>query len=110
MVHRLIAQTFLDNPDNLPEVSHLDETRTNNCVSNLIWASPKDNSNMPLRKQRISEKAKKSPVICLETQEVFSSIIEAAKALNVNADCISNCCRGKQQVTGKEKLHFKYYD
>ena len=34
-IHRLVALAFIPNPNNLPEVSHLDETRTNNCVDNL---------------------------------------------------------------------------
>lgn len=42
-VHRLIAMTFLDNPDNLPEVNHKDFNRLNNFVSNLEWCSHYDN-------------------------------------------------------------------
>ena len=42
-VHRLTAQAFLDNPDNKTEVNHIDCDRTNNNVSNLEWATHREN-------------------------------------------------------------------
>lgn len=42
-VHRLVAETFIDNPDNLPEVNHKDCDKSNNCVSNLEWVTSRGN-------------------------------------------------------------------
>ena len=42
--HRLVAETYLPNPDNLPEVNHKDRDKTNNDVSNLEWSTSRDNS------------------------------------------------------------------
>lgn len=42
-VHRLVAEAFIPNPDNLPEVNHIDGNRSNNAVHNLEWVSHADN-------------------------------------------------------------------
>jgi hypothetical protein len=42
-LHRLIAETFIPNPDNLPQVNHKDFNKWNNCVDNLEWCSAKYN-------------------------------------------------------------------
>ena len=43
MIHRLVADAYIPNPDNLPQVDHIDEDRTNNCVNNLQWITNRDN-------------------------------------------------------------------
>ena len=44
-VHRLVAETFIDNPNNLSEVNHIDENKANNSVDNLEWCDRKYNNN-----------------------------------------------------------------
>lgn len=53
-IHRLVAEAFIPNPDNLPEINHKDENKSNNCVDNLEWISHIDNLNYGTRNERIS--------------------------------------------------------
>ena len=54
-IHRLVAEAFIPNPNNLETINHKDEVKTNNTVSNLEWMSQKDNDNYGTRNKRVSE-------------------------------------------------------
>ena len=62
-VHRLVAQTFIPNPENKPEIDHIDANPLNNMVENLRWVTHKENMNNPLsrKKQSVSMQGKKYP-------------------------------------------------
>ena len=59
-VHRLVAENFIDNPDNLPQVNHIDEDKTNNHVENLEWCSPVYNNTYGTRLARCKETINKN--------------------------------------------------
>ena len=57
-LHRVVAQTFIENPNNLPEVNHIDEDKTNNNVSNLEWCDRQQNAQHSLAKHYLVENIK----------------------------------------------------
>ena len=98
LVHRLIAQTFIPNPDNLPQVNHKDEDKENNSVQNLEWCDRKYNINYGTRTQRQAEKISK-PVLQYEKSGEFvkewKSTHDVQRNLGYFHNNISNCCNGK---------------
>lgn len=58
-IHRLVAEAFIPNPNNLPQINHKDENPNNNYVDNLEWCNGKYNTNYGTRNKRISTKLSK---------------------------------------------------
>ena len=99
-VHRLVAKTFIPNPDNLPEVNHKDEDKENNSVQNLEWCDQKYNINYGTRTQRQAEKCSK-PVLQYTKDGEFvmewKSMQDVQRNLNYSQGHISSCCTGKRK-------------
>ena len=99
-VHRLVAKTFIPNPDNLPEVNHKDEDKENNSVHNLEWCSSKYNANFGTRTQRQAEKLSK-PVLQYSLDGEFvkewPSTSDVERNLGYFHNNISSCCLGKRK-------------
>ena len=105
LVHRLVAQTFIENPDNLPEVNHRDCDRANNNAGNLEWCTHQENvAYRDKLGHTARNNAPKSPVyaINLATLEVsrFPSQMEAGRSLGILYQSIYKVLKGRINQTG----------
>ena len=107
LVSRLVAQAFIPNPNNLPEVNHKDEDKSNNKIDNLEWCTHKYNSNYGTRTARIIPKTidkTRKPVDQYNDDGVlikeWYSTNEAARTLGIIQQNITKCCQGKRYHAG----------
>lgn len=91
-VHRLVAQAFIPNPDNLPCINHKDETPSHNNVENLEWCTQKYNINYGTAIQRRSKKVYQY-TLDGELVKVWASTKECGRN-GFNHGAIAACCRG----------------
>lgn len=100
-VHRLVAETFIPNPDNLPQVNHKDCNRKNNNVENLEWCNNSYNQKYKNKFGISQTEAAGHPLfaINLATLEVlhFSSQGEASRVLEIRRGNINNVIKGRRK-------------
>lgn len=94
-VHRLVAEAFIPNPNNLDTINHKDEVKTNNAASNLEWLSRADNI-IYSRAHQVQMFDKSSGQLLA----TFSSTHEANRVTGIAQQSISACCRGVYKSAG----------
>lgn len=102
-VHRLVAEAFIPNPNNFPQVNHKDEDKSNNRVSNLEWMTLKRNINYGTRNKRMAlTKGKNVKAFDDDGNFImgFCSMAVAEKITGINQGDISRCTLGKTEHAG----------
>jgi hypothetical protein len=103
-VHRLVAMAFVDNPENKPQVNHIDEDRSNNVASNLEWVTCLENNNHGTRNIRVSQSKRNTN--CKRILQLnkngdpireWVSINEVERQLGYDTGLMSKCCKGKKK-------------
>lgn len=110
LVHRLVAETFIPNPNCLPEVNHKDGNKENNCINNLEWVTKSENvqhavNNNLTKNQKFvvsanNKKLKSKPVIQYDIDgnyiATYNSVSEICRLYNYSQGAISNVCRNER--------------
>ena len=122
-VHRIVAESFIPNPDNKPQVNHIDGNKQNNSVSNLEWCTNQENQNHFWQnlnnedhkanrinshkgKGLLSDNPNAKSVKRLEDGKIYKTIKEAAADLGISYIHIGEVCNGKRKTSGG--YHWSY--
>ena len=100
-VHRLVCQAFHENPDNKPQVNHINEDKTDNRACNLEWSTAKENMNHGTHNERVA-KARSKPVGQYtrygDLVKVWPSTQEAERQAGFNHGNISEVANGNRKT------------
>lgn len=113
LIHRLVAISFIPNPNNFTEIDHIDNNKRNNKVENLKWCNHKENCNNPITLERYN-KDKEILVVQLDLNgnlvKLWESTRQAEREGGFISGHICNCCKGKSKThKGYKWMYYEDY-
>lgn len=106
-VHRVVAEAFISNPDNLPQVNHKNGDKSNNRVDNLEWMTNTDNIRHSIQIGTRTPGCK--PVVRQEDNKVFSSIAELHREIGGSYnDIVHQLKKSNSEYICIQEKHYKY--
>ncbi len=102
-VHILVGKAFIENPEDKSQINHINGNKEDNCVENLEWTTPQENTKHALKTKLAKPHPKRVRQYSYDGNEhiaTYDSIIEAAKQTGANDRHISCVCKGKRYSTG----------
>lgn len=100
LVHRIMAELFVPNPSNLPQVNHIDGDKENSSISNLEWVTASENQLHSRYILKNKAGFNDTPVMCIETGAEYISTRDAWRKTGINYAHISECANGKRKSAG----------
>lgn len=97
LVHRLVAQAFIPNPDNLPEINHIDCNKSNNSVSNIEWCSGESNRSHA-KAHGLFARGKHPHPIIMDGIVSFDSINQCSKQTGIACKDIRGVLNGTRKT------------